>query len=186
MAGIDTGANGARQTNHDVPLIPFIDFLLCLVMFLLVTAVWNQSARIEADANVPGLSEGETPEKKEKEKEKVLHVSDLGERGFQLRWKQASVVLNSLDVKRAPVLVDGELTYPELSSAIAREWRSNGSYRGPDERRIDRAVLHTENSVEFAHVLAALDSLKTPEREYRDAGGQVVRIPAFQVTFAAK
>jgi len=36
MAGIDTGGGhgGKRATNHEIPLIPFIDFLLCLVAFL--------------------------------------------------------------------------------------------------------------------------------------------------------
>ena len=48
MAGIDVGGGhgGKRSTNHEIPLIPFIDFLLCLVAFLLVTAVWSQMARI--------------------------------------------------------------------------------------------------------------------------------------------
>ena len=36
MAGIDVGGGhgGKRATNHEIPLIPFIDFLLCLVAFL--------------------------------------------------------------------------------------------------------------------------------------------------------
>jgi biopolymer transport protein ExbD len=35
MAGIDVGGHGGkRATNHEIPLIPFIDFLLCLVAFL--------------------------------------------------------------------------------------------------------------------------------------------------------
>jgi hypothetical protein len=56
MAGIDVGGGhgGKRNVNHEIPLIPFIDFLLCLVAFLLVTAVWSQMARINADARVPG------------------------------------------------------------------------------------------------------------------------------------
>jgi len=45
---------GKRVLNHELPLVPFIDFLLCLVAFLLVTAVWSQAARLEADAKVPG------------------------------------------------------------------------------------------------------------------------------------
>ena len=47
-------AAGRRALNHDLPLVPFIDFLLCLVAFLLVTAVWTQAARLRADALVPG------------------------------------------------------------------------------------------------------------------------------------
>ena len=39
MAGIDVGGGhgGKRSLNHEIPLIPFIDFLLCLVAFHLVT-----------------------------------------------------------------------------------------------------------------------------------------------------
>ena len=46
MAQIDTGSPAARgrATNHELPLVPFIDFLLCLVSFLLITAVWSQMA----------------------------------------------------------------------------------------------------------------------------------------------
>jgi len=56
MAGIDTGSGhgGKKSVNQEIPLVPFIDFLLCCVMFLLVTAVWNQLARIETRADVPG------------------------------------------------------------------------------------------------------------------------------------
>ncbi|MET0790362.1 MAG: biopolymer transporter ExbD, partial [Polyangiaceae bacterium] len=79
MAGIDTGGGhgGKRATNHEIPLIPFIDFLLCLVAFLLVTAVWSQMARINADARVPGPPKDEPPE--EQKKEKQLNVEMKGE-----------------------------------------------------------------------------------------------------------
>ncbi len=70
MAGIDVGGHGGkRTTNHDIPLIPFIDFLLCLVAFLLVTAVWSQMARLNADARVPGPPKDEPPEEIKKEKQ---------------------------------------------------------------------------------------------------------------------
>jgi len=69
MAGIDVGGGhgGKRATNHEIPLIPFIDFLLCLVAFLLVTAVWSQMARINADARVPGPPKDEPPEEMKKQ-----------------------------------------------------------------------------------------------------------------------
>lgn len=54
--------------NHELPLVPFIDFMICLVAFLLVTAVWVQMSRINATAKVPGG--GDTPAEPQKE----LHV----------------------------------------------------------------------------------------------------------------
>lgn len=53
MATISTGAGGKRAVDHEIPLIPFIDLLLCCVMFLLVTAVWNQLAELQVDLRSP-------------------------------------------------------------------------------------------------------------------------------------
>lgn len=56
MATIDVGSGraGKKAVDSSIPLIPFIDLLLCCVMFLLVTAVWNQLASVDAVQNVPG------------------------------------------------------------------------------------------------------------------------------------
>ncbi|MDQ3034475.1 MAG: biopolymer transporter ExbD [Myxococcota bacterium] len=56
MATISTGGGGQggkRALDSEIPLIPFIDLLLCCVMFLLVTAVWNQLASVQAHLNAP-------------------------------------------------------------------------------------------------------------------------------------
>ncbi len=62
MASISTGQaeGGKRAVDSEIPLVPFIDLLLCCIMFLLVTAVWNQLSAISA--NTPGASaNSETP-----------------------------------------------------------------------------------------------------------------------------
>jgi len=58
MGGLDVGSHGSHKKSVDssVPLVPFIDLLLCCVMFLLVTAVWNQLGSHDAVQNVPGES----------------------------------------------------------------------------------------------------------------------------------
>ena len=58
MASIDSGGGhgGKKSVDQEIPLVPFIDLLLCCVMFLLVTAVWNKLARLEANQNVPSTS----------------------------------------------------------------------------------------------------------------------------------
>ncbi len=48
------GSGGKKSVDAEIPLIPFIDLLLCCVMFLLVSAVWNQLAAIEANQQIPG------------------------------------------------------------------------------------------------------------------------------------
>ena len=39
--------HGAKSLNHDIPLIPFIDFLLCIVLFLL--ASFSASGELPVD-----------------------------------------------------------------------------------------------------------------------------------------
>lgn len=184
MAGIDVGGHGGkRPTNQEIPLIPFIDFLLCLVMFLLVTAVWSQMARIEADAKVPGPPSPDKPDEIPKEKE--LHVEMKGERKFQLIWREGSTVVNQVDVPRKEVLAGSDITYPDLAKKIEEEWKTTGSHRAASDKKFDRAVLHTDNSTEFAHVIAVLDAIYNPQREWAPGGGKVELVPAFSVTFAA-
>ena len=182
MAGIDVGGHGGkRSTNHEIPLIPFIDFLLCLVAFLLVTAVWSQMARINADARVPGPPKETPPD--EIKKEKQLHVEMKGDRKFQLIWKEGTTVVNTIDVDRKEVPVNEDVTYPDLGKKIEAEWKTNGSHRAPADKKFDRAILHTDNSTEFKHVVAVLDAIYVTKREY-SAGGKAEQFPAFQVTFA--
>ena len=56
MANISTGggAGAKKSVDSEIPLVPFIDLLLCCIMFLLVTAVWNQLASVEAHLDGPG------------------------------------------------------------------------------------------------------------------------------------
>lgn len=48
MASIQVGGGqGRRALDSELPLVPFIDLLLCCVMFLLVSAVWNQISELQ-------------------------------------------------------------------------------------------------------------------------------------------
>lgn len=185
MAGIDVGGGhgGKRATNHEIPLIPFIDFLLCLVAFLLVTAVWSQMARIQADARVPGPPRND--ETDEHKPDKQLHVEMRGERKFQLVWKEGSTVINTIDVDRKPVTVGtaGDFTFPLLAEAIAKEWKQNGSHRAATDKKFDTAVLHSDNSTPFSDVIAVVDAINAPQRDFT-VQGTTEKLPAFNVTFA--
>ncbi len=183
MAGIDVGGHGGkRATNHEIPLIPFIDFLLCLVAFLLVTAVWSQMARLNADARVPGPPKDEPPE--EQKKEKQLHVEMRGDQKFQLIWKEGNTVVNTIDVekKQVPMGDKGDYRYPELAKKISDEWNANGTHRAASDTKLDQAVIHTDNSTPFSDIVAVIDAIYTPKRDF--TGKKTEKIPAFNVTFA--
>jgi biopolymer transport protein ExbD len=185
MAGIDTGGGhgGKRPVDHNIPLIPFIDFLLCLVAFLLVTAVWSQMARINADARVPGPPKDEPPE--EQKKEKQLHVEMRGERKFQLVWKEGNTVVNTIDVDRkaVPIGEKGDITFPDLAKKINDEWTANGSHRAGTDKKFDQAVLHTDNETPYVYLIGVIDAIYQAKRPYNIAG-KAEQVPSFNVTFA--
>jgi len=185
MAGIDVGGGhgGRRSVNQELPLVPFIDFLLCLLMFLLVTAVWSQMSRLNADAQVPGPP---NPEKdiEEQKKEKTLHVEMKGDRKFDLVWKEGTTVVNTIEVPRKQVpFGEGEYTYPDLAKKVEEEWKQNGAHRAATDKKFDQAVLHTDNTTPFVDIVAVIDAVYTPKREFK-FGNQQEDVPAFNVTFS--
>jgi hypothetical protein len=163
--GISVGSarSGKRVYSHDLPLVPFIDFMICLIAFLIVTAVWTQTSRLTASGQVPGLGLGlSQPPTKE------LHVvSTTG--GFDLRWQQGATVLETQHIPRVGVQVGDETRYPALSEAITKEWQTRGLHRAPSDRALDRAVLHVPNDAPFSEIVAVLDALHAPRRGERSA-----------------
>jgi len=80
MASISAGGGhgGKKSVDHSIPLVPFIDLLLCCVMFLLVTAVWNQLARINANQQQPGQPQMDTPPPEDPKIKVILQVQNSG------------------------------------------------------------------------------------------------------------
>lgn len=180
MATISLGApRRGRALHHDLPLVPFIDFLLCLIAFLLVTAVWSQMARLEATANARGTS-GLLPSEPAPE----LHVRTKA-RSFELSWYQGSTLLERTEVaKVAGQKQDGDLSYPALAEAVEHQWRARGAHRAPTDPVQDRAVVHFPNSAAFAELAAVLDALHAPKRPL-ERGDAARPVRAFAVSLAS-
>lgn len=180
MAAIDTGSKsaGSRELNRELPLIPFIDFLLCLISFLLITAIWTQNARLDASALVPGHhDESDRPPPKE------LHVQ-INDAAFDLRWTQGGTVLSTSSVARRALKVNENVRYPDLEQRLLEEWQSNGMHRSAADLDADQAVVHTGNRTEFGELSAVIDALHGPRRAIT-LGGATHQVPAFRVSFAA-
>ncbi len=117
---------------------------------------------------------------------KELHVEMRGDRKFELVWTEGSTVVNTIDVpcRKGPVGSSGDYTSPDLAKAISREWKKNGNHRAATDKKLDQAVLHTESTTPFSDVIAVIDAIYTPQREF-DFAGKSQKVPAFNVTFAA-
>jgi len=189
MGGVDVGSEGGkkRSTNSEINMIPFIDLLMVTIAFLLITAVWVTNSRINADAQVPGPPDP-NKELTPQTPEKVLNLH-VGEGEFGLVWKQGATVVSEVKVPKVPVeLGDGQvkiLRYPELAKKIEEEWKQQGGHRDPSDRKLDQAILHTDNRAPFREIVAVLDALYTPKRDMKLPDGNKL-VPVFNMTFSVR
>jgi len=139
MASIDTGSGSSRRKAVDstLPLVPFIDLLLCCVMFLLVTAVWNELAVLSVTQQVPGQSADQA------EVEPLRLFLQLDAEGY---------VFGSTAGDR--------LVIPKLAGQYDREaLRARVSaYRANNPNHRDITVV-AEDGVTFEHIAGAMDLL---------------------------
>lgn len=181
MATLDVGgAGGRRSLNHELPLVPFIDFLLCIVAFLLVTAVWSRLSVVDASALVPG--DPKHPPKTE-ELPSVLHVDIRPADAFVLSWRRGNTVVSEERVPRSAVRhAEGQVLYPALADAVSNAWNAEGHHRAASDPDHDRAVVHSGNAAPFEDIVATMDAIRAVRRASTSAGR---RDPsAFDVVFA--
>ncbi len=62
MAHIDDGGGNGRSVGVDLNIVPIIDLMSVLIVFLLITAVWNQISMIQLSSSVYGKNSGEKVE----------------------------------------------------------------------------------------------------------------------------
>jgi biopolymer transport protein ExbD len=183
MAGINVGAGGGggrRALNSEINMIPFIDFLLVTVAFLLITAVWTTFSRVNANAQLPGRPDVEVPYPPQK----VLHVHSKPTE-FALVWKHGATTISETRVRRSKDL--GEYTrHTELEEAVAEQWITHGEHRDPADPKPDLAVLHTHDQAPFREVIATIDAVYATQRDRRMPSGEREKIPAFNVAFSAR
>jgi biopolymer transport protein ExbD len=187
MAGVDVGGSTGRRRSLDseINMIPMIDLLMVTISFLLITAVWTHMARIDTDAQVPGPTRADVDPPVGPEK--VLHIHMTSDDKFVLSWKQGSTTVDSMDVpRRDEVTQEGAahvVRFPGLASKIESEWRAKGQHASPTDRKLDQAVLHTDNRAEFASIVGVIDAVYGPHRNM-NVGGKTEKVPAFNITFA--
>jgi biopolymer transport protein ExbD len=184
MGGVDVGEGGKkRATNADINMVPFIDLLMCTIAFLLITAVWVTNSRMNADAQVPGppnpdIQVTPTPP------EKVLNVH-VGETDFALVWKQGATVISEVRVPKPPPADGPMIRYPDLAKKIEAEWQLNANHRDPSDKKLDQAILHSDNRTPFKEIVAVLDALYTTRRVVKLPDGDK-DLPVFNMTFSAR
>ncbi len=190
MGGVDVGGGGGkkRATNSDINMVPFIDLLMCTIAFLLITAVWITNSRINADAQVPGPPDPNKPVDPQTP-EKVLHLHIL-ESEFELIWKQGATVVLDNKYPKTPLELDSgdggkSLRYPDLAKKIEEEWKQQRSHSDVADRKLDQALLYSDNRTPFRELVAVIDALYAPKRDMK-LGNDVKKVPVFNMTFSVR
>ena len=144
MAAIDAGGgdSGKKSVNQEIPLIPFIDLLLCCVMFLLATAVWNQLAAMNANQQVPGQASTEDAPPEDEKVKLILQVRNSG-------YVLGSSAGESIDIKKRAVADEKEFDVDELSTKLG-QWK-----QAWDDR--DDMIVAPEDGVRYEDVIRAMD-----------------------------
>ena len=191
---VDSGGKGGRRTlDTEINMIPMIDLLMVTISFLLITAVWVQSSRIDANANVPGPAI-ETPPCTDAagapcKPEARLHVQTTDPTKFLLVWKEGTTVVRTAEVpreaSRTKVGKDGKtiVAFPALAARISEEWKTSGVHRDPSDKRFDKAVVHAGNDMPYGEIVAVMDAVSQPKRALANAG-HTAQTAAFEMTFA--
>ena len=139
MANIDTGGgHGSKKSvDQEIPLVPFIGLLLCCVMFLLVTAVWNQLARLNANQQQPGQPQAQDTPPPETTK-LILQVQTSG------------YTLASTEGDRIPIPKNGDAYDQEELITKLQERRNL------DQNRHD-IIVAPEDGVRYEDIIHAMD-----------------------------
>lgn len=180
---VEQGGGGKRAVNAELALIPFIDFLLVTVAFLLITAVWVTFSRMNANAQIPG------PPNPDKEitpstPEKIMHVH-IGDASFSLVWKQGATVVSETKVMK-PEQKGEHVKYADLAKKISEEWKTHGGHQDASDKKVDQAVLHADNRLPFKEVIAVMDAIYETQRDFKIGAGEVKKLPAFNMTFSVR
>ena len=182
MGGVDVGSKGGkRSVNQEINMIPFIDLLMVTVAFLLITAVWVTFSRMNANAQIPGPP---NPEKQVEPQtpEKVLHLH-VKESEFTLVWKQGATVVAESSVAK-PAQTGDFIKYPDLAEKLATDWKVHGGHQDKSDKKLDQAVVHTDNRLPFREIIAVLDAIYDTKREFAIGAGEVKNVPVFNMSFS--
>jgi biopolymer transport protein ExbD len=131
------GHGGKKSVDSEIPLVPFIDLLLCCVMFLLVTAVWNQLARLDANQQQPGQQAPNEPPPEEK----IKVILQVQASGFVL----ASSAGDRIEIPKSGDTYDMEQLREKLQERKRLE---------PNRKDL---VVAPEDGVQYKDVVASMD-----------------------------
>lgn len=154
---VDTGGKGrGKSQNVDLNLVPFIDFLSCLLAFLMMTAVWSEITAIEHEQLV-----SETPQVPEAPPDPppppplTVHVTSEGYQIFRKPEDMTTDAPNHIVPKIDATdekLADAnhkQFDYAKIEELVKKDRETY-----PDEKMV---VINTDHGVPYEEMIKVLD-----------------------------
>lgn len=137
---VDTGnKSGKKPLNAELNLVPYIDLLTCMVAFLLITAVWTQLSRLQAQQKGQGAVGEDTPPVQQT---KIVVV--VNQEGFNL----------VVGVDQTPIPKKGtDYDFQQLATALKK---AKEAY--PDKNDVQVA---SEDPILFDTIIRTMDTALT-------------------------
>ena len=189
---VDSGKGGKKSLDTEINMVPMIDLLLCLICFLLITAVWSTMAKLDANAQVPGQPKP-VEDDKPKEPDPMLHIT-IQEDKFQIAWRKGGALDGaSVDVPRTAEFRNADKKekpfYPKLAEEVQKQWAGKeGMHRQPTDEKLDQAVLHCDNNTPYEEVIAVVDAVYQTRRKFPakvvGVSNTEKEFPAMNLTFS--
>ncbi len=140
MAEIQEKDSG-RQTNVDLNIVPFIDLMSVLVIFLLITAVWTQVSMIQIGSSMYGKRTHDDP----------VEIPPQADISFRLDVRSDGFrVVIGRQVERI-LKVDGEYDIPNLMVELNR-------VKELYPEKVD-AVITVEDPLPYKTLIWGMDAL---------------------------
>lgn len=128
------------------------------------------------EARVPAPPSAEAPPRASFE----LHVEYERDGRIHFAWKALTRVEQASSFLEQ---ASSEERLAQLPRGIEAEWTKFGGHRSKDDRQLDQATIHVPSYETLATAVSVLESSYAPKRDYLQ-NGQLVRVPAFNVTFS--
>lgn len=157
MAQIEESGRG-RSSTVDVNIVPFIDLMSVLVIFLLITAVWSQVSIIQLGSSIYGKKTSDVAAEPPKVAEIPFRI-DVKPTGHKIVIGRQEIV-----VPKKGIEYDLERLLKELKTVKSLY---------PEK---EDAVITMDDDLEYVHLVDSMDSVLTagfPQVSVSTAGGGI-------------
>lgn len=168
MGGGSSGKGGVADATLNV--VPFIDLLICLICFLVISAAWSTLSKIDVDQALPKASKS-PPKNDDKKKDPKLNVA-ITPTGYMINlWNAENEALQQPE--RIPTIGDNRLcrgkreagvctgTFESFKKYDNEKLQERLSYLMKEAKKGDKlkAMVACHDKVPYIHLIEGIDAV---------------------------